>query len=93
MRVDPTTLTDIERAARFIYLQRLAFGGRIVGRTFGVDRRTPSRLRPANLRATLKAIRDRLAEVTIEQLPYERLIPRYDAPETLFYLDPPYVCE
>ena len=25
---DPSTLTDLERAARFLYLQRLAFGGK-----------------------------------------------------------------
>jgi DNA adenine methylase len=28
-RTDPTTLTDLERAARFLYLQRLAFGGKV----------------------------------------------------------------
>ena len=94
MCIDPATLTDIERAARFIYLQRLGFGGKIMGRSFGVDRRTPSRLRLANLRAQLRDVRDRLAEVTIERLPYQDCIRRYDAPETLFYLDPPYVgCE
>lgn len=37
--VDPSTLTDLERAARFLYLQRLAFGGKISGRNFGVDPR------------------------------------------------------
>jgi len=31
----PDTLTDLERAARFLYLQRLAFGGRCGGRTSG----------------------------------------------------------
>lgn len=28
---DPKTLTDLERAARFLYLQRLAFGGKVGG--------------------------------------------------------------
>lgn len=41
--VDPDTLTDLERAARFFYLQRLSFGGKISGRNSGVDRRTPAR--------------------------------------------------
>jgi DNA adenine methylase len=36
-RQDPSTLTDLERAARFLYLQRLAFGGKVAGRNFGVD--------------------------------------------------------
>ncbi len=33
----PSTLTDLERAARFLYLQRTAFGGKVAGRNFGVD--------------------------------------------------------
>lgn len=31
----PATLTDIQRAARFYYLQRMAFGGKIESQTFG----------------------------------------------------------
>jgi DNA adenine methylase len=34
---DPATLTDLERAGRFLYLQRLAFGGKVNGRNFGVS--------------------------------------------------------
>ena len=30
-------LLDIERAARFLYLQTLAFGGKMAGRSFGVS--------------------------------------------------------
>jgi DNA adenine methylase len=89
-RVDPTTLTDIERAARFLYLQRLSFGGKVSGRTFGVDRRSPARFNIGKLRGDLLALRHRLERVTIERLPYADLIRRYDAAETLFYLDPPY---
>lgn len=33
IKVDPATQTDLERAARFLYLQRLAFGGKVVGGT------------------------------------------------------------
>lgn len=88
--IDPASLTDIERAARFLYLQRLAFGGKIVGRNFGVDSRTPARFNLARLRATLAAIRDRLQPVVIERLPYADFIRRYDRAGMLFYLDPPY---
>ena len=40
---DPATLTDLERAARFYYLQVTAYGGKAAGRNFGVDRRRPGR--------------------------------------------------
>lgn len=87
--VDPDTLTDLERAARFLYLQRLAFGGKVNGRNFGVDRRTPARFDVTKLAPMLEEIHDRLAGVKIERLPYADLIRRYDGPGTLFYLDPP----
>jgi DNA adenine methylase len=91
---DARDLTDLERAARFLYLQRLAFGGKIQGRTFGVDRRSPGRFDVTKLAPLLSEIHDRLAGVVIEQLPYQDVIRRYDGPDVLFYLDPPYVgCE
>jgi DNA adenine methylase len=93
-RTDPAGLTDIERAARFLYLQRLAFGGKVQGRNFGVDRRTPARFDVSKLEPMLSDIHERLAGVVIEQLSYGDLIRRYDGREVLFYLDPPYVgCE
>lgn len=89
-RVDPATLTDIDRAVRFLFLQRLAFGGKVEGRTYGVNRSGPSRFNHAKLRVDLRALSARLAPVVIEQLDYADLIRRYDAPDALFYLDPPY---
>lgn len=90
LREDPDTLTDLERAARFLYLQRLAFGGKVAGRTFGVDRRSPARFDMAKLPSLLADAHERLSGVVIERLPYGDLIRRYDGPATLFYLDPPY---
>ncbi len=88
--LDPRLLTDIERAVRFLYIQRLCFGGKVSGRTFGVRRDQDSRINLAHLRADLKALRDRLATVTIEQLDYADVIRRYDHAGALFFLDPPY---
>ncbi|MCG8436104.1 MAG: DNA adenine methylase, partial [Gammaproteobacteria bacterium] len=34
---DPSTLTDLERSARFFYLQRTAYGGKVTGQNFGVQ--------------------------------------------------------
>jgi DNA adenine methylase len=90
LRVDPTTLTDLERAARFLYLQRLAFGGKATQRNFGVSVAQPARFDVTKLAPVLEALHERLASVTIERLPWAKFIDRYDRPETLFYLDPPY---
>ena len=38
----------------------------------------------------LESLHERLAGVIIERLPWADLIRRYDRPQTLFYLDPPY---
>lgn len=86
----PETLTDIQRAARFYYLQKLAFGARTHGQSFGVDPRTPPRLNLLRMEEDLSQAHLRLARVTIEQLTWQDCIARYDRPETLFFLDPPY---
>lgn len=94
MPVDPVTLTDLERAARFLYLQRLAFGGKITGRVFGVAADRPARFDLTKLVPMLEDVHERLAGVTIECLDYKAFIERYDSDATLFYLDPPYYgCE
>lgn len=92
--VDPSTLTDLERAARFLYLQKLAFGGKITGRNFGVDTTGGARFNVTRLMPVLEEVHERLAGVVIECLDWRNLIERYDRPGTLFYLDPPYFgCE
>lgn len=90
MVVDPATLTDLERAARFLYLQRTAFGGKVSGRNFGVTFDGPARFDLTKLVPMLEAVHERLCGVDIERLPYDALITRYDRADTLFYLDPPY---
>lgn len=88
--MDPETLTDLERAARFLYLQKAAFGGLVVGRAFGASPSKSIAFDAAKLSANLDALHKRLVGVVIERLPYREFINRYDHPETLFYLDPPY---
>lgn len=87
---DSDTLTDLERAARFLYIQRLSFGGKVTGRTFGIDTGGPARFDITRLATMLEAAHERLAGVWIECLPYDRFIERWDRPGTLFYVDPPY---
>jgi DNA adenine methylase len=59
-----------------------------------VDSRQGARFNITKLEPMLAEIHERLAGVTIEQLPFDRFIERYDRPGMLFYLDPPYFgCE
>lgn len=85
---DPDQLTDLERAARFLYLQKIGFGG--MGRTFGVDFARP-RWSLSKVEPLLEAAHERLEDVLIECLDFGTCIERYDSrPGTLFYCDPPY---
>jgi DNA adenine methylase len=90
LAVDPETLTDLERAARFLYLQKLAFGGKVTGRTFGIATSHPARFDLTRLVPLLEAVHERLGGVYIDCLPWQAFIERWDRPETLFFLDPPY---
>ena len=86
----PEALTDIQRAVRFFYLQKLSFGGRTHKRTYGTATTTPTRLNLARIEEDLSAAHLRLTGVNIEHLPWDEVIKRYDRPHTFFYLDPPY---
>jgi len=89
-KIDPSTLTDLERAARFLYLQRTGFSGKVEGRSFGIDRERGSRFNLLKLAPLLEDIHERLAGVIVENLDWLAFIDKYDRPNTLFYLDPPY---
>jgi DNA adenine methylase len=84
------TLTDIQRAARFYYLQKMAFGGKVANHTFGTATTTPPRLNLLRIEEELSAAHLRLSRVFIEHVTWTDCIRRYDRPHTLFYLDPPY---
>lgn len=87
----PDTLTDIQRAARFYYLQKLAFGGKVAGQNFGyVATGSGPRLNLLRIEEELSAAHVRLANVIVENLPWHDCLQRYDRPGTLHYLDPPY---
>lgn len=90
LKTPPETLTDIERAARFLYLQNQAFGGKVTGQAFGVSIDRPARFDFVKLNDRIRAVGGRLASVTIERQDFETFIKRYDTKDTLFYLDPPY---
>ena len=83
-------LTDIQRAARYYYLQRLCFAGRVRGRTYGVSPMSRPRINLLRIEEELSEVHLRLAGVIIEHLPWRNFLSTYDKPGTLFYLDPPY---
>lgn len=86
----PETLTDVQRAARFLYLQKLAFGGKVEGQSFGTATTSRPRFNIFTLEQDLAEAHYRLANANIEHLPWQEAVKRYDRPHTLFYCDPPY---
>lgn len=77
-------LTDLQRAARYLYLIKNSFG----------STKTSFATAPKgtyNLTNKLPAYQERLNKVVIENKDFEQLINTYDRPKALFYLDPPYV--
>lgn len=84
------TLTDIQRAARFFYLQKISFGGKVDGQTFGTSTTSAPRLNLLRLEEDLSAAHLRLSRTYIENLDWGSCIQKYDRPHTLFYCDPPY---
>lgn len=87
---NPQTLTDIQKAVRYFYLQKLGFGGKVFDRTFGTSATGPARLNLSNIEERLLEVHWRLSRVTVEHLDACECIRRYDRPTTVFYLDPPY---
>lgn len=75
--------TDIQRAAQYFMLIRESYGSDI--RTYGG--RAGNLITP---REYLSEVSLRLQRVKIEHKDFAALIKSYDAPATLFYLDPPY---
>jgi len=86
----PLLLTELERAVRYLYIQKNAFGGNTQHQAFGLDLGRTGRFVPEKLIPQIQDLHQRLAGVYIECLPYQDFITRYDRSDTLFSLDPPY---
>jgi len=88
------TEEPVERARRFLVRQRMSHGGNGERWSYSI---TDSQANMASVirrwRAgveRLPAIHARMKVVQIEQAGWRKML-RYDSPETLFYLDPPYL--
>ena len=88
--IEPDSLTDIQRAARYFYLLKNSFAGLVVRHNYHLSVTEPVGFNPGRLPGLLEETHQRLARVQIECLPYEKVLAKYDRNSTLFYLDPPY---
>jgi DNA adenine methylase len=87
---DPATLTDIQRAGRFFYLQKNSFGGLVLKQHFHYGVIQPPNYNPERISEIIEQTHSRLARVQLECLPYQQILEKYDRPTTVFYMDPPY---
>ncbi|MFX5476576.1 DNA adenine methylase, partial [Acinetobacter baumannii] len=71
------TLTDIQRAARFYYLQQSAFGGRVDGQSYGTATTQPPGLNLLRIEEALSAAHLRLSNTYIEHLTWQDCMKRY----------------
>ncbi|MDD2853811.1 MAG: DNA adenine methylase [Desulfuromonadaceae bacterium] len=86
----PHVLTDIQRAARFLYLQKLAFGSKVSSQTFGTSPSSPPRFNILRLEEDLSQAHLRLSRAWIEHLGWADCVRKWDRDYTLHFLDPPY---
>jgi DNA adenine methylase len=89
----------VERARRFIARSFMGYGSKGAEQKSGFDSRLNddgycSRLRSLRAgTAGLAAIAERFADVLLENRPARLVIDAYDRPDTLFFVDPPYLHE
>ena len=87
---EPKALSDIQRAARFFFLQKNCYGGLIRRQNFTVSVQDGSNYNPHRIPMVLHLAHERLLNVQLECLPYQQILKKYDRSYTFFYLDPPY---
>jgi DNA adenine methylase len=84
-------IPDIDRAVKVFYLYNTSFSGNMNSFGYSINKRNHP-LTLYNKINKLQAIHKRLKNVIIESLDFEEIINKYDSENTLFFLDPPYLC-
>lgn len=91
------TIDDLERARRFFIRatqgHNAAGAGGRAGWSNGIRAKHTDATATTNIVDRLFALADRLRAVVIEHRDAAELITAHDAPDTVFYLDPPYLSE
>lgn len=81
-------LTDIQRAARFLYIIKRSFGSK--GEHFGISKKDKSTKSLKRMIDQVMQVADRLDQVKIETKDYKDIFYLYDTKENFFFIDPPY---
>lgn len=85
-------LTEIQRAARFLLINRWSFGGQMD--SYGISKCAGGGGGNVSLEALAGNIANvalRLDRVNVENLDWRKIFARYDSAETFFFVDPPYI--
>ncbi len=91
---DPTTLSELDRAAWLYLLIQQSFGSdlsSIRSSRFGYWNKAPRALFLSKSLAQFEPAMKRLSNVFIECGDFEEIIGRYDQPRSIFFCDPPYL--
>lgn len=80
---------DIRRAVAFFYSLNVSFGG--TANAFGYSKTENQAQRYARILQKLPIVFEKLRHVQVEHLPFEKVIEKYDSPNTFFFCDPPYL--
>lgn len=86
----PAHVCEVERAARFYAVIRIAYGAKRVNNHFGMRPEKRPELHWPLLKEEVAKIVARLRVVWIENKPWEKCVADYDRKATFFYVDPPY---
>jgi len=90
-RDEKGTRTEVQRAADYIFINTLSFGGNNDSYGVTILSKGGATTSLINKQQALLNASQRLDRVMIENISWERMLKNYDSPETLFFLDPPYV--
>jgi DNA adenine methylase len=90
INTSPDELDEVQRAVRFYYIIKCSFGGEWKSPGFGCGKTMKPAINLETLCEVITRVHSRLKRVLIEEDDFETILKRYDGPETVFYLDPPY---
>jgi DNA adenine methylase len=84
-------IDDVERARRFFVKIRQSFSGK--GESWGYNIRRRKRIPSSfyNVIDRFPEFHERIRNVQVENDDFEKVIRRYDTPDTFFFCDPPYI--